>query len=679
MKSRIFVGKVMHGRKTPVAHEFTYPLYMYAFDLDELPTIQKEIPFFGYNKLGLVSIYDKDYLTETPGSIKKKLLTLLQSRGCKAAIKRIEFVTAARYFNYVFNPVSFYYCYGDGDTLHYTVAEINNTFGERHVYILDGKREPSSRFLAHYRVPKEFHVSPFYDLHGEYDFHFAPIDDKLDIRVNMMKGGKLDFVSRLWGETRELTTKNLLKTLFAYPLSAALTMPRILWQAGKLHYRKKLPVYRKPNPMSRDTIKVKGPSLLQRMGMRFVLPRLDCAKESAIALTMPDGAERIFGNPAFGIKARLVVHNYNFFRRIMLRGGVGLGESYVAGDWSSPDVTAFLKFVIDNRDHFESRSEWLLVPTRILDRLLHWRRKNTISGSQRNISEHYDLGNEFFSLFLDPSLMYSSAYFDTPYDTLEEAQHKKLRRIIEKSDLRRDDHVLEIGSGWGGFAVQAVKQTGCRVSTITLSEAQFEKVNERIRQENLQKKISVALCDYRNAAGRYDKIVSIEMLEAVGEEFLGEFFASCDKLLKPDGLLVLQAITMPEKRYDAYRTRPDWIQKYIFPGAHIPSLQAIMGAAAANGNFVLEHVENLAPHYARTLMEWRRRFREKLSELPDMGFDVQFQRTWDYYLSYCEAGFASRTLNVLQLVFSRPNNKVLRENERQLTEAPPLASIKMSA
>ena len=291
---------------------------------------------------------------------------------------------------------------------------------------------------------------------------------------------------------------------------------------------------------------------------------------------------------------------------------------------------------------------------KVRNRLRHLLNSNTVTGSRRNIYAHYDLGNDFFKLFLDPTLMYSCARFEDG-DTLETAQRRKVASILDKARIEPGDEVLEIGSGWGTCAIEAAKR-GAKVTTLTISERQFEFVKERVKREGFEGKVAVRFCDYRKAEGRYDKIVSIEMIEAVGHEFLGVFFATCDRLLKPNGLVVIQAITIPDQTYEAYRRGCDWIQKHIFPGALLPSLTALSNAMTGNSRLVTESVENIGIHYSRTLREWRRTLLSKPEAVKALGFNDEFLRTWEYYFCYCEAAFGTRTLGDLQLVLTRPNN-----------------------
>lgn len=395
--------------------------------------------------------------------------------------------------------------------------------------------------------------------------------------------------------------------------------------------------------------------LLEKTGAAVVMAALGRIRRGRLTMTLPDGSTRVFGDAEAPVRASLRVKRAAFFRRVLLGGDVGFGEAYQHGDFETENLTELIRLFIANGMDVEN-GRWA-VWGKIRDRLRRRMNRNTESGSRRNISAHYDLGNEFFQLFLDPTMMYSCAKFE-PGDGLEDAQRRKVSAILDKAGVRAGDSVLEIGSGWGTCAIEAARR-GAQVTTMTISPRQFEFVKARLEREGVEDRVSVVLRDYRKAQGSYDSIVSIEMIEAVGHEFLGAFFATCDRLLKPDGVVVIQGITIPDQRYEAYRGGCDWIQKHIFPGALLPSLTAMCDAMTKNTSLVVESVENIGAHYAPTLRAWRRALLSKKDRAAQLGFDDMFLRTWDYYFSYSEAGFSTRTLGVLQLLLTRPNNRRL--------------------
>jgi len=675
VNSKIFIGTVWHARHEPLLHEFAYPMYLYAFDLDELSDLNRRFWWFGYNSIRPVSIHDKDYLTQapqaTPGqSLKSKLISLLYSYG-KYEIERVTLVTSARYFNYVFNPVSFFYCYAKNETLACIVVEINNTFDERHLYILDANNSYPARgandCFLNFRAPKSFHVSPFNDMKGEYDFHMSNIEKSLDIRINIIRQGKVVFNSRLSGEAKALDSKNMAWTILRYPLTATLAMPRILWQAARLHYQKRLPVFKKPHPSSPLTIKAARPKWHERLAFRLVSKFFSRIQNGQLTLTLPTGEELRFGSAITGRHAHMTLYNYKMFKKLAFGGAIGFGESFTDGDWKTEDLTNLLSLLIENRPFLNEKQLGFSWISRTANRIYQIVRNNSLRGSKKNIRSHYDLSNDFFSLFLDPTYSYSSAYFEVEGETLESAQKRKISKIIEKARIDREQSILEIGSGWGSLAIEAARQSACYVTSLTLSHEQLRLARERVTKEGMDHKVDIRLCDYRQIEGKYDRIVSVEMLEAVGHKYLGTFFKTCDALLKPDGLVVLQVITMPDQRYEAYRKSCDWIQRHIFPGACIPSLSAILDAMKNSSSFVVESLENIGPHYAPTLVAWREALLKERERVINLGFNESFIRTWDYYFSYCEAAFSTRTLDVLQLVLSRPgNNTLLKEDQLRL-------------
>jgi cyclopropane-fatty-acyl-phospholipid synthase len=364
----------------------------------------------------------------------------------------------------------------------------------------------------------------------------------------------------------------------------------------------------------------------------------------------------------------VVVHDERFYRRAVFGGDVGLGESWMDGDWSSPDLVSVVRLAVRNLVALETQNRFLSAFSRAFDALRHRRRGNSIGGSRRNIQAHYDLSNDFFRLFLDRGMMYSCAYYEADDDSLEAAQFQKLERICRKLRLRPDDHVLEIGTGWGGFAEHAVRRYGCRVTTTTISREQHDYAQQRFRLMTGRERIQLLQADYRKLTGKYDKIVSIEMFEAVGLRYYDEFFSACDRLLKPYGSMLLQTININERSFPAYRRRSDWIQKYIFPGAELASVSEILRSLARATSLGLYHAEDIGTHYARTLAEWRLRFHKAEEPVRALGFDDRFMRMWDYYLAYCEGAFLERHIGDFQLLLTKRHTPRTQFNEPWLEE-----------
>ncbi|MCH6257246.1 cyclopropane-fatty-acyl-phospholipid synthase family protein [Puniceicoccaceae bacterium K14] len=386
---------------------------------------------------------------------------------------------------------------------------------------------------------------------------------------------------------------------------------------------------------------------------------LKCLQKGTIGgltITLPDSEQIQCGN--FSHKLQLNINDDRFFQKVANKGAMGLGESYQLGYWTSNNLTGVLIWFLENKRYIEpNTSPMLAAMIKRVNSLgnftLHYRNRNTIEQSVANIHAHYDLGNDFYKAFLDPSMTYSSGYFTDSSTILEESQYEKYDRICRKLGLDETNHVLEVGCGWGGFSMYAVKNYGCKVTATTISQNQFDEAKIRIEAAGLQGKINLIQTDYRQLTGKYDRIVSIEMIEAVGQEFLSSYFKQLETLLAPDGLIAIQAITCPNPVYDNSSRKVDWIQKHIFPGSHLPSNHALIENAEKQGELDLYHMESFGIHYARTLREWKTRFLNNWPEIQKMGFDEAFKNKWVYYLCYCEAGFLQRHVNVCQIVFGR--------------------------
>jgi cyclopropane-fatty-acyl-phospholipid synthase len=388
-----------------------------------------------------------------------------------------------------------------------------------------------------------------------------------------------------------------------------------------------------------------------------------------LRLELPGGDTACFGAAATagllptGIPAAAVirVRRPAFFRKCVLAGDIGFAEAFMDGDWDTPNPTAVIAFFIHNVDRAPTLSGsrgrgFALNALRLVNRLGHLLRPNSRRTARRNIREHYDLSNDFFSLWLDPSMMYSAAKWAKPGFTLEEAQREKNEALCRLLRLQPSDHVLEIGTGWGGWSLHAARTHGCRVTTLTISQQQHDFARARIAAAGLADRVQVELCDYRDVRGTYDKIVSIEMMEAIGHRYLPHFCRTLADRLRPDGLLALQFITCPDDRYDQFRRGVDFIQKHIFPGSLLLSLNRVNDQLSRAGGFVVNQVEDFSHDYARTLRTWRENFDRRLPEVRALGFDERFIRKWRYYLSYCEAAFALRNIGVVQTLHTRANN-----------------------
>ena len=376
-----------------------------------------------------------------------------------------------------------------------------------------------------------------------------------------------------------------------------------------------------------------GELILKDAGERYVFGRQDDIFPKTVTITITDTA---------------------FYTGIVLHGAVGAGQTYMNGYWQCDDPTAVVELFLCNRQYLEKLgpgTRWLMRPLHWLQRYLH---RSTLKGSRRNIEAHYDLGNELFELFLDDTMMYSCGIFPHPQASLREASETKIAHICRKLQLGPTDHVLEIGTGWGGFALYAARHYGCRVTTTTISKQQYEYARQRIRDAGLEDRVTLLFDDYRQLSGSYDKLVSIEMIEAIGHRAFGTYFEKCSELLKPDGMMLLQSITIADQRYPIAKKSTDFIQRYIFPGGCLPSVAALSEAVAHRSDMRIVHLEDIGAHYATTLHHWRKRFIANTDKVRRLGYPERFIRMWHYYLCYCEGGFRRQSIGTVQLLLVKP-------------------------
>jgi cyclopropane-fatty-acyl-phospholipid synthase len=423
-----------------------------------------------------------------------------------------------------------------------------------------------------------------------------------------------------------------------------------------------------PEPGFYDAAAVDGRACRPSVFRAAVVTALSRMGRGRLRLDMPGGATAEFGAGPEALplgvagSARIRVHREAFFRKCVLSGDIGFAESYIDGDWATPDLVAVVGWFILNIDDAPTlsgsrRAKGLALNLlRHANRLGHAMRPSSRANARRNISEHYDLSNDFFALFLDPSMMYSAARWTGTALTLEEAQREKNEHLCRKLRLSPDEHVLEVGTGWGGWALHAAQVHRCRVTTVTLSRQQHNVASRRVAEAGLGDRVKVRLQDFREIAGVYDKVVSIEMIEAIGHGYLADFCRVVDRALKRDGLLAMQFITCPDSRYDQFRRGVDFIQKHIFPGSLLLSLNRVNDLLSREGGLVVHGIEDMGSDYALTLRRWSEAFSGRIGDVHALGFDERFVRKWSYYLAYCEAAFALRNISVVQTVHTRPNN-----------------------
>ncbi|MBC8026473.1 MAG: class I SAM-dependent methyltransferase [Steroidobacteraceae bacterium] len=398
------------------------------------------------------------------------------------------------------------------------------------------------------------------------------------------------------------------------------------------------------------------PSLLARLGRHLLLKQLAKFEHGELSVVEPTGEQHVFGRRTaeYDIGCTLYIDHPQLFADAAFGGTVGAGEAYIRGLWRSDDLTNLVRIFVANREQMNAMdSGWSFV-SRPLLKLFHWANRNSKNGSARNIAAHYDLGNDLYEIMLDETMAYSCAIFPRPGASLAVASTAKFEAVCRKLDLTATDHVVEIGTGWGGFAIHAVERYGCRVTTTTISPAQHEYATKKIAARGLSDRITVLLKDYRDLDGQYDKLVSIEMIEAVGANFMDTYFRHCARLLKPEGSMLLQAITIQDQFYERALKSVDYIQRYVFPGSFIPSIDAISRSVRNSTDFKIFHLEDIGPHYAQTLRTWRERFFRNLAAVRKLGYSDNFVRLWEYYLCYCEGGFLERQLGTVQMLLTKP-------------------------
>jgi cyclopropane-fatty-acyl-phospholipid synthase len=681
--SAVYEGTLLHARSTPAKHVFRHRVCFYAIDLDELPGLAGRLRLFGHNTRAPLTLRDDDHVGRIGTPIKENILARLAAEGIETGGGRVVMVTNLRVLGYVFNPVSFFFCYRPEGELAAVVAEVGNTFGERHLYLLPAEE---ARLTGDGRRvwdrPKRMHVSPFFGLDQDYRFVLGEPGETIRLGVGVHEADRQPLWAEQTGTRRPFTDAQLALTLVRHPLMAQRVMGLIHWHALRL-WLKRVPFHHLPrfrpgegsvstdSGTHADTSTPAGAgrralrglpaarrSLRTPFARRLSLWALSHPAEGRISVELPDGTVRSAGDAATGPDVRVTVASKDLWRRIARRGRIGIGEAYTAGDWYADDLVGLMEILTVTGEAVR-RSAPGSALTGFQRRRPHLPARADLPGAKRDIQYHYDLGNDLYELFLDPSWTYSCAVFEHPGMTLQEAQEAKYRRICEKLRLTPESHVLEIGCGWGGFALHAAGEWGARVTGLTLSEEQAALARQRVAEAGLSDRVEILLQDYRTMTGRFSHVASIEMLEAIGHAQLPVYFGAIDRLLEPGGSACIQTIACPDQRYERYRRHHDWIREYIFPGALLPSLEAISRAMTRSSDLIVEQVDNIGDHYAETLRQWRERFLMNRDRVIALGYDDRFIRTWEFYLAYCEAAFRVRALHDYQLLITRPFNRAL--------------------
>ena len=705
MHSCIYRGNVRHRRFGSVEHSFRYPLFLMYLDLDEIDEVFRCRWLWSSRRTAPARFRRDDHFGDSDRPLSECVLDRVEYCAGFRPVGRIRLLTHLRYFGIAMNPVSFYFCFDKSDSrVEAVIAEVNNTpWGERHCYVIDGRGQPSTIYAEH---AKAFHVSPFMPMDATYRWQIGEPGNRLSVHIENYQDGSRAFDATLSLQRRSITGWELARALIRYPMMTSQVTAGIYWQALRLwwkgatffpHPRRQAQAELSVAASSLETRSVSGGSshnavnsIVDASGFQIchtqhvdgpasatlestkipsaVRSLRNCTLRSGITaplarqhvlrqlghlehgrLILDDRCNRIvFGNQESDeLCSNIVVRDDRFYRRLTTGGSLGLAESYLQGEWETDDLPAFFRICCRNLKLLCPAGRGLATVRKSVARFSHWLSRNTRLGSLRNIEAHYDLGNDFFQLFLDPSMMYSSAIFETSDMSLEDAQITRLDRVCTQLDLRRGDHVVEIGTGWGGFAVHAARNYGCLVTTTTISRKQYKFACHRVAKAGLNDRITVLCQDYRDLKGQFDQLVSLEMIEAVGHKFYDEYFGKCASLLKPNGRIFLQAIVMPEQRYAAYLKSVDFIQKYIFPGGCLPSVSAMHESVQRTSNLRLLGLDDFAASYAQTLREWRKRFRTRLDDVRELGYPERFIRMWDYYLCYCEGAFDERAVGVV--------------------------------
>lgn len=684
----IYETSIRHVRREPIENEFTYRSYSWFVDIDALPSLPGPLAPFA-------KIDAADHVGDPSATLRANLDDFLRAHGRVPVAGRITMLTNARVLGYVFNPLTVYWLHDGADNVEHVVAEVHNTYGERHRYLLDTDARGAAR------TSKEFYVSPFNDVSGEYAMRLPEPDGSLALSITLLRDGHPPFVAVMSGTGRSATTGRVLGVLARAPLAPHVVTARIRRQGIGLWARGLRTVPRPPvrgdvpavvdrhGPLSTPL----GPAVPPRsegtrmtqyavastvdaerwpsiatapvtVKARLAAPVADAlfrraAEHLAIRVEMPNGV--VIGGGANDPTAPVMtIHRpRDFAARVGESGLIGFGEAYMAGDWDAPDLTAALGVFAERMatliPKWLQRLRGLYIPKQPVSET------NTTSNTRSNISRHYDLSNEMFELFLDETMTYSSALFPslTPqpgWDDIAAAQRSKIDRLLDRAGVTAGTRVLEIGTGWGELAIRAAER-GATVRSVTLSTEQLELACKRIDAAGHADRVQVDLLDYRLVDGEYDAIVSVEMIEAVGHQYWGEYFRTIDSLLAPGGKVAIQAITMPHERMLATRNTYTWVHKYIFPGGFLPSIRAIESITEKETTLRVRERLSIGDHYARTLRLWDERFHAHAEEARMLGFDDVFARMWHFYLCYSEAGFGSGYIDVQQILLERRSDR----------------------
>lgn len=655
--SALYVGEVRHRRLGPQANEFSHPLSFLYADLAELPHLLggrfvKPTP-------GVVRLRRRDLLGGADGPpTAVAVRQLIEERsGRPAPTGAIRVLTTPRTLGTAFNPLTLYYCFDEEEQLDSVVGEVTSTpWLKRHAYVLRANGDERVIRGEHAKV---LHVSPFQDMGHRHVWAVTPPGESLNVHIENHRdeADSKDFEATLKLDRQELTPASLRAAVRRHPAGALRTLALIYGHAAALKLRG-APHFSPPADPENETPEAPMPTKLtpaQSAARRAILTVLGRLSTGQLELIEPDGRRHLLG-PG-GEPAATAQLNAPEAWRVLLQGSRGMGQGYMDGLWDSPELTDVVRLAARNvqvLDAVRRKMQAVRVPYQHLRGL---RRKVTHDQGREDIHAHYDLGNDLFELMLDDTMMYSSGSFATPDASLRDASTEKLELVCDKLDLKPGDRVLEIGAGWGGFAIHAATTRGCHVTTATISVEQHDYAVEKVKAAGVEELVTILLEDYRDLTGTYDRVVSLEMIEAVGWQDFPTFFKQCSDRLARDGAMLLQAITMDDRAYEVEKASNSFIREQIFPNGCLPSQAVIATCLHKQTDLRMAHHEDLTGDYVHTLHHWRRNIEASTEKLEELGYDERFRRLWHFYLCYCEGGFAERRIGVGQSLLAKPGWK----------------------
>jgi cyclopropane-fatty-acyl-phospholipid synthase len=640
----LYEGTARHRHHEPVAREFAPQLFMAYLDVDALPASLDGFPLWSARRAAPVRFQNRDFFDGRDEPLGPAVRDLVAARLGRRPQGPIFLLAHLRTFGWLFNPLAVYYCWSpNGQSLDAIVLEVTNTpWHERCWYVFDARNDTTTA-----STPKAMHVSPFLPMDLEYRVSWTAPGAELQLRLDLAHDGAPVFDATLALRRVELDRHTAVAALARRPLMPQRVSTGIYTQAACL-FAHGAPTYRHPERLPRTPVSA-------RVARRVLTAGLERLTGGALRISDADG-DQTFGDAVeedIPMRATVRVHDPRAYRRVLLERSRGLGDSYADRWWDTDDLTTTLRLARRNLDPLLAAANRFQRLSRVaLDPIARTRRPDK-ERDARNVRAHYDLGNEFFERLLDETMMYSCAVFDRPDEPLEIASTRKLDRLAQALELSPCDHVLEIGTGWGGFAVHAATEYGCRVTTTTISRRQYDYACRRVERAGLGDLIEVRCVDYRDLDGTFSKVVAIEMIEAVDWRDYDTFFAQCRRLVADTGALAMQAIVVPDADFDRAKRNKDFIKGTIFPGSCIPSVAAL-NAAARRARFSFAHLDDIGMHYAETLRRWRSNLDAARDDLETLGLDERFARLWDFYLAYCEAGFEERVVSDVQLLYTAP-------------------------